>query len=262
MDDPSIPLAVRVRGLRKSYGDVVVLAGIDLDVPMGQSVAIIGPSGSGKSTLLRLLMTLERPTSGTIEIEGEYLWHEPRGTSLVPASRSHVRKVRGRVGMVFQHFNLFPHMTVLTNVTEAPRRVLGLSRKQADQQARELLERVGLVDKASAYPGQLSGGQKQRVAIARALALRPHVMLFDEVTSALDPELVGEVQAVLHDLADNTDTTMLVVTHEMSFAQEIAERTLVFDGGQIIEDDVTEVIFERPRNPRTRQFLRTVLSHR
>ncbi len=262
MSDPSESVIVRIRRLRKAYGDLVVLDGIDLDLPRNQHVAIIGPSGSGKSTLLRLLMTLERPTGGTIEVDGEYLWHERRNGDLVPAGRSHARHVSKKVGMVFQHFNLFPHMTVLRNVTEAPRRVLGLSSDEARERARELLSLVGLEEKAEAYPGELSGGQKQRVAIARALAMRPEVMLFDEVTSSLDPELVGEVQNVLLDLAAETDMTMIIVTHEMGFAEEIADRVLVFDEGRIVEDDTPEVIFTKPKTERARRFLRAVLERR
>lgn len=180
----------------------------------------------------------------------------------MPAGRSHARHVSKKVGMVFQHFNLFPHMTVLRNVTEAPRRVLGLSSDEARERARELLSLVGLEEKAEAYPGELSGGQKQRVAIARALAMRPEVMLFDEVTSSLDPELVGEVQNVLLDLAAETDMTMIIVTHEMGFAEEIADRVLVFDEGRIVEDDTPEVIFTKPKTERARRFLRAVLERR
>jgi polar amino acid transport system ATP-binding protein len=255
-DNPPI---VRCRKLNKAYGDLHVLRDLDFDVNTGEHVAIIGPSGSGKSTLLRLIMTLERPTSGTIEVDGDYLWHEQRDGKLVPASRAHIRQVRSHVGMVFQHFNLFPHMKVLRNITEAPVRVLGMTRRDARQRARELLDLVGLADKADAYPDELSGGQKQRVAIARALALQPTIMLFDEVTSALDPELVGEVQQVLRQIAHDTDMTMLLVTHQMNFAREIADRVVFFDAGNIVEDDTPAVIFNEPREPRTQQFLKAVL---
>lgn len=250
---------VRVSELHKSYGPLRVLRGLSLDIRPSQHVAIIGPSGSGKSTLLRLLMTLDKPDSGEIWIDGQPLWQQRRVGQLVPASNAHVRRVRGKVGMVFQHFNLFPHMTVLRNVTEAPIHVLGLSKDEARQRATQLLGTVGLRDKVDAYPGELSGGQKQRVAIARALAMQPMVMLFDEVTSALDPELVGEVQAVLRDLATSTNMTMLIVTHQMRFAQQIADRVVFVDGGVVVEDDQPEVIFNNPHHDRTRRFLQAVL---
>jgi polar amino acid transport system ATP-binding protein len=255
MIDLTVEPIVRVRNLQKSYGGLQVLRGIDLDISPNQHVAIIGPSGSGKSTLLRLMMTLDKPDDGTIEIEGEHLWHEQRNGRLVPASSPHIRRVRSKVGMVFQHFNLFPHRTVLKNLTDAPRCVLKLSRDEADARALELLDRVGLVDKAHAYPGQLSGGQKQRVAIARALAMQPNVMLFDEVTSALDPELVSEVQSTLRDLATQTRMTMLLVTHQLYFAREIADRIIFFDQGRIIEDGTPTQLLDDPRHERTRQFL-------
>ncbi|MDX9976164.1 MAG: ectoine/hydroxyectoine ABC transporter ATP-binding protein EhuA [FCB group bacterium] len=250
---------IQVRGLSKAYGPLTVLDGIDLDIMPGTKTAIIGPSGSGKSTLLRLLMTLERPDSGTIQVEGDYLWHVRRNGGLEPAKPSHTRSVRSKLGMVFQQFNLFPHMTVLKNVTLAPREVLGLSREEAETRAVELLRLVGLEEKLKAHPAQLSGGQKQRVAIARALAMRPRVMLFDEVTSALDPELVGEVLGVLRELAHCGDMTMLIVTHEMRFAQEIADRVLFFEKGRIVEDNLPNVIFSQPAEDRTREFLRSVL---
>jgi polar amino acid transport system ATP-binding protein len=251
---------VQVRNLRKRFGDLVVLDGVDLDLAAGEHVAIIGRSGSGKSTLLRLLMTLEQPDAGTIRIDGDYLWHQTRNDQLVPASGSHTRRVRGKVGMVFQHFNLFPHMTVLRNVSEAPRLVLGLSKQEADQRARQLLDRVGLAAKSDAWPQELSGGQKQRVAIARALAMRPQLMLFDEVTSALDPELVGEALEFLRELAGEVSMTMLVVTHQMHFAEQIANRVLFLDRGKVVEDDTPAVIFHHPREVRTREFLNAVLA--
>jgi len=251
---------VRVRDVHKSYGHLHVLRGVSLDVPAGQHVAIIGPSGSGKSTLLRLLMTLEKPDQGTIEIDGEHLWHERRRGQMVPAGKAHVRKVRGKVGMVFQHFNLFPHMRVLHNVAMAPQRVLGLSKEAAIRRAGELLDLVSLADKHDNWPGELSGGQKQRVAIARALAMQPMVMLFDEVTSALDPELVGEVQSVLLELARKTNMTMLIVTHEMNFARDIADRISFFDQGRIIEDAPPDVMFTNPTQSRTRDFLKAIMA--
>lgn len=250
---------VKLVDIEKSYGDVHVIRGLSLDVAAMEKVSIIGPSGSGKSTLLRLLMTLEKPTSGEIEIDGDSLWHMRRNGRSVPANRAHIRAVRGKVGMVFQHFNLFPHMTVLHNVTIAPRHVLKTPKAEAERHARELLDKVGLADKVDVYPGQLSGGQKQRVAIARALALQPKVMLFDEVTSALDPELVGEVLTVLRDLAHQDDTTMILVTHEMRFAQEISDRVVFIDNGNIVEEGSPDRIFTNPSEGRTREFLKAVL---
>jgi len=251
--------AVRFRGVRKSFGNVHVLRGVDLDVPSGQKLAIIGPSGSGKTTLLRLIMTLERAEEGTIEIDGELLGLRQVNGRLVRDSERHLREVRGKVGMVFQHFNLFPHMTAMGNVMEGPVRVLGLSREDARNRAVDLLRTVGLEDKANGYPRQLSGGQQQRVAIARALAMRPAVMLFDEVTSALDPELVGEVLTVVRDLALETAMTMLIVTHEMKFAADISDRVIFMDDGNIVEDAPPSVLFTNPVHDRTRAFLRAVL---
>ncbi|MBI2952423.1 ectoine/hydroxyectoine ABC transporter ATP-binding protein EhuA [bacterium] len=250
---------VRLGKVNKSYGDLRVLRDLDIEVAPGERLAVIGPSGSGKSTLLRLLMTLERPDSGLIEVDGDSLWEMERGGRQAPADERHLRRVRGKVGMVFQHFNLFPHMKALENVALAPMRVLGLSRREAEARGRELLGRVGLEGKVDAYPAQLSGGQKQRVAIARALAAQPRVMLFDEVTSALDPELVGEVLNVLRQLAQDTDMTMIVVTHEMNFAREIADRVAFFDHGRVVEDDTPDVIFANPQHERTREFLRAVI---
>ena len=202
-----------MRQVRKSYGELVVLKQLDLDVYPSQKIALIGPSGSGKSTILRILMTLEEIDSGQVEIEGQSVWTHAGNSKAPPTDTKRLREIRGKVGMVFQHFNLFPHMNVLRNLTEAPTRVLGLSRDEARDRAVDLLRTVGLEDKISAYPSQLSGGQKQRVAIARALAMQPKIMLFDEVTSALDPELVGEVLNVLRDLAHQGEMTMMIVTH-------------------------------------------------
>jgi len=249
---------IRVRDVRKCYGNLEVLRGVTLDIPRGQTVSIIGPSGSGKSTLLRLVMTLDRPDSGTLEIDGESPWHMTRGGQRVPADSRHFRQVRGKVGMVFQQFNLFPHMSALRNVMEAPQRVLGLSAAEARARALEYLDRVGLSQKVDAYPGQLSGGQMQRVAIARALAMRPQVMLFDEITSALDPELVGGILSLLQDLSATRNLTMLIVTHHMRFAARCSDRVLFFDGGLVLEDGPPQTIFERPQNERTRQFMRAV----
>lgn len=250
------PVVVRYRDIRKSFGEIEILSGIDLDIRMGETVTLIGPSGSGKTTLLRLLMTLEQPTGGTIEVDGEQLWHvTDRKGKLVPAGESHLHKVRGKVGMVFQQFNLFPHMTVLQNCTDAPVHVLGLSRSDAEERAKEMLARVGLAEKLSSYPAQLSGGQQQRVAIARALVMRPKVMLFDEVTSALDPELVGEVLNVLRSLADSGEMAMIVVTHLMSFARDVSDRVVFFEQGKIVEEGPPAQLFDAPREERTRRFM-------
>ena len=262
-DSPGISCApmVSFRDIHKSFGDVHVLRGLNFDVAPGERVAIIGSSGSGKTTLLRLLMTLERPCSGCIEVAGELLWHMKVKGKLMKANEKHLRKVRGNIGMVFQQFNLFPHMKVLRNVIEAQIHVLGISRRDAEERARSLLEMVGLSDKIDAYPATLSGGQQQRVAIARALAMRPKVMLFDEVTSALDPELVGEVLNVIRRLAHHTEMTMLIVTHEMGFARDIADRVVFIDEGVIVEEGPPDVLLTNPSNPRTREFLRAVIEH-
>ena len=257
-NSPTGPI-LRLRRVSKSYGALRVLRDIDLDVAPLQRVAIIGPSGSGKTTLLRVVMTLERPEEGTIEVEGELLGHKRVGDRLVRDDERHLRQVRGKIGMVFQHFNLFPHMTALDNITEAPIRVLGLSKDAARERALEILRMVGLEEKAQAYPRELSGGQQQRVAIARALAMRPKIMLFDEVTSALDPELVGEVLLVVRRLARESGMTMLIVTHEMSFAREISDRVIFMEDGRIVEDSKPEQIFTSPASERTRAFLRAVL---
>jgi len=246
---------VKYRSLDKSFGDLEVIKSLDLDVGRGEIVGLIGPSGSGKTTILRLLMTLEEPTSGTIEVDGEYLWHEEKEGKLVKASEKHLRKVRSKIGMIFQHFNLFPHMKILENVTAAPRYVQGLSKEEARKKGKELLEKVGLGDKFTDYPSQLSGGQQQRVAIARALVMKPKVMLFDEVTAALDPELVGEVLEVIEELAEETEMTMLIVSHEMGFIKDVADRVLFLCDGNIVEEGPPEYIFERPDHPRTQQFL-------
>ncbi|MGD2157305.1 MAG: ectoine/hydroxyectoine ABC transporter ATP-binding protein EhuA [Anaerolineales bacterium] len=252
---------VRFDKVTKAFGDLVVLRELDLNVDPGEKIAIIGPSGSGKTTILRVLMTLEKLNAGVIYVDGEPLWHKEVDGKLVKADEKHLRKVRAKIGMVFQHFNLFPHMTALRNVTEAPIYVNSVPKLKAETQAIELLEMVGLGDKLSAYPSQLSGGQKQRVAIARALAMRPKVMLFDEVTSALDPELVGEVLNVMRKLAREGEMTMLIVTHEMGFANEVADRILFFDNGKIVEQGPPEQILRDPQEERTQEFLRAVLQH-
>ncbi|WP_405617615.1 ectoine/hydroxyectoine ABC transporter ATP-binding protein EhuA [Streptomyces sp. NBC_01511] len=250
---------IRFDKVTKRFGANTVLDSLDFTVNSGKHVTLIGASGSGKTTILRLLMTLIRPEEGTIKVAGDYLTHQERDGKLVPAGESHVREVRKNIGMVFQQFNLFPNMKVLRNVTEAPVHVLGLSKDEADERARGLLDLVGLGDRCDAYPSQLSGGQQQRVAIARALAMRPQVLLLDEVTSALDPELVAGVLDVLRDIARTTDITMLCVTHEMNFARDISDDVLMFDAGRVIESGPPEKIFSDPEHERTREFLSAVL---
>ncbi|MBE6719566.1 MAG: amino acid ABC transporter ATP-binding protein [Ruminococcaceae bacterium] len=241
---------IYVEGLKKHYigGTVKALDGVDLEIDRGEVVVIIGPSGSGKSTVLRSLNLLEIPTSGSIIFDGDDLT-DPK---------LDINKHRQKMGMVFQHFNLFPHMTVLKNLTIAPVKLLGKSKEEAEKKAHELLERVGLGDRADSYPSQLSGGQKQRVAIVRALCMEPEVMLFDEPTSALDPEMVGEVLQVMKNLADE-GMTMVVVTHEMGFAREVATRVVFMDGGKILEEGTPEDIFDNPKDPRLIDFLSKVL---
>jgi ABC-type polar amino acid transport system ATPase subunit len=239
---------VRLERVEKRFGDNVVLNGIDLSVAAGEVLVVIGRSGSGKSTLLRCTNLLEPLDGGSVFLEGEEI--SRKGVD--------VSAVRQRIGMVFQQFNLFPHLTALDNVTLAARRIRGLSRRDAETQARELLRRVGLEEKADQHPHQLSGGQQQRVAIARALMMSPHVMLFDEVTSALDPELVGEVLVVMRDLAQD-GMTMIVVTHEMQFAREVGDRVVFMDEGQIVEEGLPAAILDAPKDERTRRFLRRSL---
>ncbi|MEV5877929.1 ectoine/hydroxyectoine ABC transporter ATP-binding protein EhuA [Streptomyces sp. NPDC052101] len=241
---------VRLEGVTKRFGTNTVLDDLSFTVDPGKHVTLIGPSGSGKTTILRLLMTLTEPDEGTITVDGEHLF---------PAPEKQIREVRKKIGMVFQQFNLFPNMSVLRNITEAPVQVLGMSRDEAEARARELLELVGLADKCDARPTRLSGGQQQRVAIARALAMRPRVLLLDEVTSALDPELVAGVLDLLRDIARSTDITMLCVTHEMGFARDISDQVLMFDGGRVIEAGPPEQIFGDPEQDRTREFLSAVL---
>ncbi|WP_093877663.1 ectoine/hydroxyectoine ABC transporter ATP-binding protein EhuA [Streptomyces sp. TLI_105] len=257
--DPAAP-AVRFDRVTKRYGDHTVLDGLDLEVGRGERVTLIGPSGSGKTTILRLLMTLERVTDGVIHVDGQPYSHMPGGPGgkPVPANERHLAVLRRRIGMVFQQFNLFPHMSVLENVVEAPVHVLGESREEAGRRARELLDLVGLGDKAGARPTRLSGGQQQRVAIARALAMRPEILLLDEVTSALDPELVAEVLDVLRDIARGTDITLLCVTHEMGFARDVSDRILMFDRGRIVESGPAGELLESPTHARTRAFLGSV----
>ncbi|MFI6344169.1 ectoine/hydroxyectoine ABC transporter ATP-binding protein EhuA [Streptomyces sp. NPDC050560] len=244
----------------KQYGDHVVLDHLDFTVQRGQHVTLIGPSGSGKTTILRLLMTLEHISDGHIWVGGEPLSHmRASDGSLKRANEKHQRQVRKKIGMVFQQFNLFPNMNVLQNITEAPVNVLGVPRAQAEERARELLDLVGLKEKVTAHPTQLSGGQQQRVAIARALAMQPEILLLDEVTSALDPELVAGVLDVLRDIAHTTDITMICVTHEMSFARDISDQILMFDSGRVIESGAPDKIFGDPDHERTREFLSAIL---
>ncbi|MFQ5753092.1 MAG: ectoine/hydroxyectoine ABC transporter ATP-binding protein EhuA [bacterium] len=252
-------LAIQMQEVCKIYGKLPVLRGLDLEILPSQKVALIGPSGSGKSTILRILMTLESIDSGRVMIDGDVLYDFKKNEAHTPLPEERISKIRSKVGMVFQSFNLFPHMQVLRNVTEAPIHVMKLSREEAEQRALEFLDMVGLRDKVNAYPAQLSGGQKQRVAIARALAMQPKIMLFDEITSALDPELAAEVLTVLRNLARMTDMTMLLVTHQMHFAQEFADRVIFMEGGTIIEEGPPEKIFNEPKEGRTRTFLKTVL---
>ena len=244
---------IRMRNVRKQFGDLVVLDGLDLDVGRSETISLIGPSGSGKSTILRVLMTLERINGGQVEVDGEDVWGTP--------TRAHLRKIRSKLGMVFQQFNLFPHLTVLRNVTEAPIHVLGENKDAARTHAIELLRKVGMEEKIDAYPAQLSGGQKQRVAIARALAMRPAIMLFDEITSALDPELVGEVLGVLRNLAAERNVTMMLVTHQMDFAGEVADRIIFMDAGRVVEQGPPSQVLENPQEERTQAFLRKLDEH-
>ena len=239
---------IRLENLHKSFGDLHVLKGIDLNIDKGEIVAIVGPSGSGKSTVLRCMNLLEEPTDGKIIFEGENITDK----------KVNIDKIRQNIGMVFQNFNLFPHMTVLDNITLAPIKIKKIRKEQAHEKAEILLDRVGLLDKKDAYPSQLSGGQKQRIAIARALAMEPDMMLFDEPTSALDPEMVKEVLEVIKELADE-GMTMAIVTHEMAFAKEVADRVIFVDGGKILEDDIPENVFNHPTNNRTKEFLAKVL---
>ncbi|CUX64330.1 MULTISPECIES: ectoine/hydroxyectoine ABC transporter ATP-binding protein EhuA [Agrobacterium] len=242
----------------KRFGILTVLDQFNFSVAKGEKVTLIGPSGSGKSTVLRILMTLEPFQEGKLTL-ADISYHEQGGKGPFKASEKHLRQIRNHVGMVFQSFNLFPHMTVLRNIVEAPVRVLGIARAEAEARAIELLKMVGLAEKKDHYPVQLSGGQQQRVAIARSLAMRPRVLLFDEPTSALDPQLVGEVLSVIRDLAHEHDLTMLLVTHEMRFAREVSDRVCFFDKGRICEQGKPDEIFGQPKEERTREFLSSVL---
>ena len=240
---------IYTKGLKKSFGKLNVLNGIDAHIAKGEVVCVIGPSGSGKSTFLRCLNLLEEPTGGQIIFEGND----------ITAPKTDIAKVRQQMGMVFQQFNLFNNLSIMENITIGPMKVKGLSKEEAEKKAYELLDRVGLREKANSYPRQLSGGQKQRIAIVRALAMEPDVMLFDEPTSALDPEMVGEVLDVMKALAKE-GMTMVIVTHEMGFAKEVGDRVFFIDGGVILEQGTPEEIFNQPQNPRTQEFLSKVLN--
>ncbi len=240
---------IRVENLEKSFGDLHILKGISTNIEKGEKVVIIGPSGSGKSTFLRCLNLLEKPSAGKIYFEDK---------ELTAMKEKELYAVREKMGMVFQHFHLFPHLTIRKNITLAPVKLGLMSQEEADKKAEELLKKVGLADKAEQYPNQLSGGQKQRIAIARSLAMNPDVILFDEPTSALDPEMVGEVLSLMRELADE-GMTMVVVTHEMGFAREVASRVMFMDGGYIVEENAPEEFFTNPQNPRLREFLSRVL---
>ena len=241
---------IRIKNLKKKYGNLEVLKGISTEVKEGEVISIIGPSGSGKSTFLRCINRLEEPTSGEIRIDGKNILER----------RVDINKIREEVGMVFQHFNLYPHKTVLENITLGPIKLRKVSKPEAEKLAMELLEKVGLADKRDVYPNKLSGGQKQRVAIARALAMNPKIILFDEPTSALDPEMIGEVLEVMKELA-HAGMTMIVVTHEMGFAKNVANRVFFMDGGYILEDAKPSELFENPKTERAKEFLDKVLNH-
>ncbi len=255
LNDAEKDVIVRYRNVKKAFGDTVVLNDLNIDIKQGEKIALIGPSGSGKTTIIRMLMTLEQPTEGMIEVDGQMLWHKEVNGELVTADEKHLRKVRGSIGMVFQQYNLFPHMTIMKNCTEAPIHVLGLSKQEAKERAIKMLTKVGLADKVDMYPAQLSGGQQQRVAIARSLVMQPKVMLFDEVTAALDPELVGEVLEVLRDIASEGETTMMLITHEMDFARDVADRVFFLDKGSIAEQGTPDEVINHPKTERLQTFL-------
>ena len=256
---PQEPL-VKVTGLKKAFGAHVVLNGIDIEVMPGQKLSLIGPSGSGKTTLLRCVNYLERPTAGHVMVDGELVGEKRVGDRYVPSSDRELARMRRRIGMVFQRFNLFPHLSALENVMVGPVKVLGRPKAEAREAALELLDKVGLAAKADAYPDRLSGGQQQRVAIARALAMRPRLMLFDEATSALDPELVGEVLNVMRRLAGE-GMTMIIVTHEMRFAETVSDQVVFMADGVIVEQGTPRQVFREPAQERTRAFLRAIEDH-
>jgi len=254
----NIPM-IEFKNVTKRYGDLTVLDSLNLSVEEGEMMTIIGPSGSGKTTVLRMLMALEKINDGVIYVDKEPLTHMKKNGKLVKANEKYLRKMRAEIGMCFQHFNLFPHMTALQNCMEAPIHVLGLSKREAMERSEELLDMVGMLEKAHEHPSRLSGGQQQRVAIARSLAMRPKVMLFDEVTSALDPEVIGEVTSVIRKLVSKHNLTMLMVTHQMGFAKEISDKVCFFYDGKVEEQGKPSDIFENPKQERTQQFLSAVL---
>jgi polar amino acid transport system ATP-binding protein len=252
-------LVLHAEDVHKRFGRLEVLKGVSLDVSRGEVVCVIGPSGSGKTTFIRCINHLEKIDGGRIEVNGHLIGYRERNGKLVEDTESSIARQRAEIGMVFQRFNLFPHKTALENVTEAPIHVRGVPKQQAIREGEALLARVGLADKRDVYPGKLSGGQQQRVAIARALAMKPALLLFDEATSALDPEMIGEVLDVMKGLATDFQTTMIVVTHEMGFAREAANRVVMMDDGRIIEEGTPEHFFREPREQRTKQFLSKIL---
>lgn len=249
---------LRIVDLHKSFGSLEVLTGVSIDVEKGEKLSIIGPSGSGKTTLLRCINYLEKPTAGHIYVDDKLIGEKQTNGKFVHLSDRELAKERAEIGFVFQRFNLFPHLTALDNVSVAPRRVLGVEKREAERLALAMLEKVGLAHKADEYPERLSGGQQQRVAIARVLAMQPKLMLFDEATSALDPELIGEVLKVIRDLAEE-GRTMIMVTHEISFAEEISDRVIFMDDGNIVEESPPNEMFANPKHERTREFLRQIL---
>ena len=253
---PDTNAMVSIRNLHKSYGDLEVLKGVDLDIAPGEVVCVIGASGSGKTTMLRCVNFLETYQDGRIYVDGQLVGYREQNGQLKPAPEKDIAKLRTETAMVFQQFNLFPHMTALRNITFGPMKVRKVGKAQAEENARRLLARVGLAEKADSYPSQLSGGQQQRVAIARALAMEPKVILFDEVTSALDPELVGEVLEVMSDLAKSHGVTMIVVTHEMGFARDVADRIVFMDGGVVVEQGDPAKVLDNPESERLQAFLR------
>lgn len=250
--------ALEIRNLTKTYGAKVVLDGLNLQVDVGEKVALIGPSGSGKTTVLRILAGLEQPDSGEVDVFDGRVWPQSR-RGANPTALEERKRIMRKIGMVFQAFNLFPHMNARDNITEAPRRALGIDRQTASARARDLLKKVGLEEFEMAWPAQMSGGQQQRVAIARALAMEPELLLLDEVTSALDPELVGEVLSVIRRIGQESDLTVLMVTHEMSFAARAVDRVLMFDAGRVIEDGPAAQVLKSPREERTKKFLSALL---
>ena len=259
LEGDDVPM-VRFMNVTKRYGSLTVLDDLNLDVAEGEMVTVIGPSGSGKTTVLRMLMTLETINGGVIYVDGKPLTHMEKRGRLVPASPAYLRRARASIGMCFQHFNLFPHMTALENCMEGPVQVLGLSKTEARARSEELLEMVGLIEKKDQHPSRLSGGQQQRVAIARALAMRPKVLLLDEVTSALDPEVIGEVTAVIKQLVAAHNLTIMMVTHQMGFAADISDRVCFFYQGKIEEQGAPRDLFGNPQRERTQQFLSAVKS--